>query len=228
MRAMSVLRCSLLLPTAILWSCTGGIEAEIEGDKQQECTDGEDNDGDGSVDCDDTGCWGWPFCGGDDDTGDDDTADDDVSDDDTAGSEWDLCVNEFMASNSLTVADDTGEYPDWLELHNLTDSAIELDGYSVTDNLSDPDKHVLGGGLVLPAGGYLLLWADGLSGVGPDHLGFKLAAEGEEVGLYGPEGQAINTLTYDEQVTDWSAARMPDGSLTWEIDTSPTPGASNE
>jgi len=87
---------------------------------------------------------------------------------------------------------------------------------------------VLDGGMTLPADGYLLLWADGTPDAGAAHLGFRLSAEGEEIGLYDPDGHAINTMTYDQQVTDWSAARMPDGSLTWEIDTSPTPGALNE
>ena len=233
MRTTHLLGWTLLMLPAIVLSCTGGIETQIEGDQQRDCTDGEDNDGDGDVDCDDTGCWGWSFCGGgDDDVGDDDTADDDadddVGDDDTAGSGWELCVNEFMATNSITIADDTGAYVDWIELHNLTGDPIALDGYSLTDDLSEPDRHVLDGGLTLPAHDYIVLWADGMPELGSTHLGFRLSAEGEEVGLYDPDGHAVNTMVYDPQVTDWSAARMPDGSLTWEIDTSPTPGESNE
>jgi hypothetical protein len=37
----------------------------------------------------------------------------------------------------------------------------------------------------------------------------------------------IDTLTYDAQTTDISKGRKPDGSNTWVVFTTPTPGASN-
>ena len=163
--------------------------------------------------------------GDDDATGDDDTADDD----DSASFAWELCINEFMAANATTIPDDTGVYVDWIELYNMTDEAVDLAGFTITDNLDDPDKHVLGASLSVPGHGYLLLWADGMPELGLEHLGFSLAREGEELGLYDPDGTVLNRLEYDEQATDWSAARMPDGELDgWVIDATPTPGQANE
>ena len=172
----------------------------------------------------------------DDDTDDDDvtddddaTDDDDDDDDDSASFAWELCINEFMAANATTVQDDTGAYVDWVELFNLTDEDVELAGFTISDDLDNPDKHVLAAPLVVPAHGHLLLWADGLTDLGPEHLGFQLAREGEELGLYDPDGTVLNHLEYDEQATDWSAARMPDGELDgWIIDATPTPGQPNE
>ncbi|MDP7114842.1 MAG: lamin tail domain-containing protein, partial [Myxococcota bacterium] len=167
----------------------------------------------------------------DDATGDDDSAgdDDDDDDDDSASFAWELCINEFMAANATTIQDDTGVFTDWIELYNMTDEDVDLAGFTITDNLDNPDKHVLAAPLTVPARGHLLLWADGLPDVGAEHLGFQLAREGEELGLYDPTGTVLNHLEYDEQATDWSAARMPDGELDgWVIDATPTPGLSNE
>ena len=64
--------------------------------------------------------------------------------------------------------------------------------------------------------------------MGERHLRARGSAAGEGLGLYRIAGEAVTTLVYDPQVTDWCAGRMPDGGLTWEIDTSPTPGQTNE
>src|SRR6185503_16434557 len=37
-----------------------------------------------------------------------------------------VILNEFMASNTSTIADPQGEYDDWIELHNLTDQPVNL------------------------------------------------------------------------------------------------------
>jgi hypothetical protein len=199
------------------------VGTNVEGANTGECSDGVDNDEDGFTDCDDTDCANRSNCLGDDD--DDTTGDDD---DDTVSGDWQLCINEFQASNQATIADGTGAYPDWIELHNLTGSAIDLGGYFITDNLEDTEKHQLAAGLVVPANGFMLLWADGDIDQGDDHLPFSLAKGGEQLGLYDPDGDAINTLEYLPQVTDWSAARFPDGEPgSWDIDTTPTPGDFN-
>ena len=139
-----------------------------------------------------------------------------------------LCINEFMASNAWSTRDDTGERADWIELYNLSEQAIDLDGWSITDDLDDKQKHTLKGVPPLPAGGYVLLWADDDLEEGGDHLGFKLSAEAEAIGIYRPDGTAVDTLEYFNQYTDWSSARMPDGSPDWIYDGTPTPWGPND
>ncbi len=205
----------------LLAACNGEVDTNIEGANAGECSDGVDNDEDGLTDCDDGDCATSSACAGDDD----DAVDDD---DDTASGDWGLCINEFQASNQSTVQDESGAFPDWIELYNLTGSDLDLGGYFITDDLDTPDKHQLAAGLVVPAGGFLLLWADGDIDQGDNHLPFALAKEGEELGLFDPDGRAINTLEYLPQVSDWSAARFPDGEPgAWDIDTTPTPEGPN-
>ena len=40
-------------------------------------------------------------------------------------------ITEFMAVNDATFADEDGDFSDWIEIHNPTGQAIELDGLTV-------------------------------------------------------------------------------------------------
>ncbi len=135
-------------------------------------------------------------------------------------------INELMASNHLTVADSTGAWPDWIELYNPGTEAVDLDGWTISDDHREPEKHGLEQ-LTVEAGGYLVLWADGLSSLGPAHLGFRLDIQGEELGLYAPDGEPVSGLGFGHQATDHALARSLDGGSSWVITATPTPGASN-
>lgn len=167
-----------------------------------------------------------------------DTANLDTANLDTAGpdtgdpvedveSDWPaLVVNELMAGNTDTVQDPSGGWPDWIELYNPTDAAVVLDGWTVTDTLVEPDKHPLDA-LTIAAGGHLLLWADGEPELGPDHLSFSLQTSGEAVGLFAPDGHAIDGLRFGQMADDISLGRAPDGGPTWALFPTASPGSSN-
>ena len=48
-----------------------------------------------------------------------------------------LVINEFMAINDATLADQDNDFPDWIEIYNPTDSGVNLDGWYLTDNITD-------------------------------------------------------------------------------------------
>ena len=116
---------------------------------------------------------------------------------------------------------------DHMDKHFKLMADIDLSGWSITDDLSDPAKHIFAAGVTVPGGGYLLLWADDDEQDGPNHLPFKLAAEGEQLGLFAPDGTAMDQVEFGEIGTDISVARTPDGSADWQLTDDPTPGASN-
>jgi spore coat protein CotH len=141
-----------------------------------------------------------------------------------------LYINEFMASNKTTLVnpDDTSAYDDWIEIYNPGTSDVDMGGMYLTDNLSNPTKWQIPSGVVIPAGGYLLFWADEKTTLGSLHAGFKLSADGEEIGLYMSDGStAIDTLSFGAQTADVSYGRNPDGSSSWTTFSTPTPGKSN-
>jgi len=141
-------------------------------------------------------------------------------------------INEFMASNSTTIADEYGEYDDWIELYNYGTDTVNIAGFYITDSLPKSMKHQFPAGYALtkiPPSGFLLLWADNDTlQDGIRHLKFKLSAHGEQIGLYAPDGiTPIDTLTFGQQITDISYGRYPNGNSTWMYFNFPTPGASN-
>jgi hypothetical protein len=143
-----------------------------------------------------------------------------------------LAVNEFMANNDSVIEDpdEPTAFEDWLELYNAGPDPLPLDGMYLTDNLFFPTKFPLPPGLVVPAGGFLLLWADSEPLQGSTHLGFQLAAAGEEIGLFDTDARGnvpISTLGFGPQGIDAAEGRCPDGFYATQPLSSPTPGAAN-
>ncbi len=139
-----------------------------------------------------------------------------------------IFINEFMASNRKTVADEAGDFDDWVELYNDADSAVHLRAMYLTDDLGVPMKWVFPDTFI-PAKGYLLIWCDGEFKEGKLHTSFKLNASGEQIGLYWTDGNRlgiVDTLTYPLQARDTSFGRLPDGGQ-WTFMTVPTPGEAN-
>ncbi|MSP56313.1 MAG: lamin tail domain-containing protein [Myxococcales bacterium] len=166
------------------------------------------------------------------DTGDSsrDSAADSAGPEDTGDVEpLSVCINEFMPHNAASAYDGLGLASDWIELHNPGEVDLDLTGWTLTDDVGETDKHLFDG-LGLGAGGYLLLWASGDEAAGPDHVGFSLAQEGGEVGLYDPDGQGA-VVQYGTVETDFAVARLTDccsGAGCLDFTFRGTPGYSNE
>ena len=137
-----------------------------------------------------------------------------------------LVVNEFLASNDSVDMDGEGETDDWIELHNRGDAAIDLSIYSLADGeLKQP---YLLPDMELEAGGFLRVWIDNDPEQGFDHLGFKLSRKGESIWLRREsDGVLADFVQYEEQQTDISSGRLPDGSGEFVLCEAPSPGLSN-
>ena len=139
-----------------------------------------------------------------------------------------LFINELMAINDRTIEDANGNSPDWIELYNVGSTDIDLGGMYLTDDPLVPTRRQLPTGLVVSAGGYLLLWAS--DEITADHLGFKLNGGGEAVALFDRLDHGLGLIDaafYAPQAIDVAWGRYPDGSAHWQTLDSPTPGAAN-
>ncbi len=58
-----------------------------------------------------------------------------------------LFINEFMADNDSIIADEYGEYDDWIEIYNSEPTPIDLGGMYLTDDLSEPTKFMISVGI---------------------------------------------------------------------------------
>jgi hypothetical protein len=140
-----------------------------------------------------------------------------------------VIINEIMSSNATTKGDASGEYADWIELYNATLDTIDLGGYGLSDNYSEPYKWIFPSITVAPAG-HLLVWASGKDSTdagGELHTNFKIKAEGEELLLTHPDGTRIQDLSPVSIATDVSYGRYPEAGPEWYLFDNPTPGSRN-
>lgn len=142
-----------------------------------------------------------------------------------------VVINEIMASNLSTMADPQGEFDDWIELRNLTDTAVDLTGRYLTDDPTNPRKWEFPSGTSIPANGFAIVWADE-DGKAADglHANFKLSASGEELYLIDTDLQlnaVLDSVVFGQQTTDRSYGRRSDNPDVLEI-MAPTPGRVNE
>ena len=141
-----------------------------------------------------------------------------------------VVINELMADNDNILADPQGDYDDWLELHNLTDTAVSLAGMYLSDKEDEPTKWAFPENTEIPANGYLIVWLDedvddpeGL------HADFKLSKGGEAVLLVDTDAQGnqvLDSITFGEQETDVAFGRSPDGTGDFQV-VQATPGLQN-
>jgi len=141
-----------------------------------------------------------------------------------------LVINEVMSSNSSTIADEHGDFDDWIELYNYGSAPINLSGLYLSDNNSSPLKWALPNMIIQP-GDFMLVWADSDIAQGLLHTNFNISAGGETIYLFRQSGevlQHIDQIALPALPTDYTFGRAQDASLPWTLFWFPTPGASNQ
>ncbi len=143
-----------------------------------------------------------------------------------------VVINEWMSKNDTTIQNPaTGAFDDWFELYNPNNHPVNLGGYFLTDNLNNTTKFRVPGGYVMPAHGFLLVWADDgavhNTGSGDLHVNFRLNNAGEAIGLYKPDGTLADSVVFGPMGGDVSYGSWPDGQPTLYTMAPPTPGAPN-
>lgn len=140
-----------------------------------------------------------------------------------------LYINEFMASNATTLCDSFGSYSDWIELYNSTDTDMDISGFGISDNLSQPMKYRFPDGTTIAAKGYLVVFCSGNEGMqnGELHAPFGLRSYGEDVVIANRAGRIIDSYSFKNQETDVSVARIPDGAGEFQSNSQPSPGYPN-
>jgi len=137
----------------------------------------------------------------------------------------DLVINELMADNATTIADEAGEFDDWVELYNRGDEPISLAGLFLSDDPEDPWAYALPD-IELEPGAHLLIWCDNDPEQGPLHAPFRFDRDGEQVAL-ASAGALLDVVEFGAQVADVSWARAIDGGEVWMACVPASPGAPN-
>ncbi|MFH2142625.1 MAG: CotH kinase family protein [Bacteroidota bacterium] len=141
-----------------------------------------------------------------------------------------VLVNEYSCANISTITDNYGNYEDWIELYNTSGSVVNLDGYYLSDKVSNPTKSVIPAGVTIPANGYLLIFTSGrdeFSG-GYLHTNFKLTqTKPESIVFSNPAGVILEQMQISSNQTGHSRGRTSNGAATWSVFLAPTPDAAN-
>jgi len=139
-----------------------------------------------------------------------------------------LCINEFMAANSSTLADQEGEYSDWIELYNSSTGLINLSGWVLTDDPNNRSKWIIPQ-LVLHSNQYLVVFASGKNQTDPIfefHTNFKLSSSGGYLALIDPRGNIVTEFeSYPAQQSDVSFGYSDGEYIFYAV---PTPGEENQ
>ncbi len=131
-------------------------------------------------------------------------------------------LNEVMAENGGAV-NNSGTFPDWVELQNSGGSPVNLAGWSLTDD-GNARKFIIPGGTTIAAGGYLVIWCDDTTNTTPGlHSGFSLGVNGDNIYLYDPATNRVDALTFGLQLAGSTVARFGSD---WQL-AAPTVNAAN-
>ena len=144
-----------------------------------------------------------------------------------------LRINEVMAGNheSSGIADEHGDFDDWIEIINVSDSDIDLGGMWIAD---DQNMWLIPTGFAsettIPSKGRLVLWADKEQDTeGPLHLPFSLDIDGDAITLYDRNmTSVIDSVSFGPQVFSVSYGRFPDAANNWYFFEDATPDAEND
>ena len=102
-------------------------------------------------------------------------------------------ISEFVARNDSGLVDADGDDSDWIELENTSAGAVNLAGWSLTNQAAVPALWTFPA-VSIPAAGRLVVFASGKNRVNPAaelHTSFTLNGDGEYLALFLPGGAIV-------------------------------------
>lgn len=138
-----------------------------------------------------------------------------------------LYISEILASNNKTIADEDGDFSDYIEIYNGYGEEINLEGYHLSDSEYETNKWTFPK-IKIKSHEYLIIYASGKDKCDIEnricHTNFKLSSDGEIITLTDEVGNILSKFSYNEQVSDISYG-YKSGKYMYFM--TPTPGKEN-
>ncbi|MBR2699350.1 MAG: lamin tail domain-containing protein [Clostridia bacterium] len=136
-------------------------------------------------------------------------------------------INEIMSSNGGVITDRDGNSPDWVEIANVSNGAVNMKGYVLARNAKAGNVFIFPD-MVLQPGECAIVFADShLSeeAGGELHAPFRLSASGDVLMLFNQADVAVDTVNIPALKENAVYART--GKDQWQVSEAATPGALN-
>ena len=139
-----------------------------------------------------------------------------------------ILINEFMSKNDTTINDDDGDFSDWIELYNTSDTAVNMLNYNLSDDDDNLNKWTFPEIIISPHG-YLLIFASDKNRLDTTelHTNFRISSSGEKLYLSNNLGTIIDQTNSINLNSDEAYARITDADPRWAKTKTPTPRSSN-
>ena len=105
-----------------------------------------------------------------------------------------VAFNEVMAKNDAAIADQNGEFDDWIELYNTSNHRINLSDLYLSDNKNDKLKWRFPNSASIDSHSELIVWTDMDTTQQGLHANFKMSALGDSVYISNSAGFVIDKI----------------------------------
>lgn len=127
-----------------------------------------------------------------------------------------VVINEICSNNFSLIRDNTGQYPDYIELYNPNDTPVSLDGFFLSDDENQLQKFSLDS-VSIPPRGYYVVWLTKNTGVteAGQGSGFGISKSGETIYLVDSSGEILDSVIVPALSYNTCYGRVIDGGTEW-------------
>ena len=139
-----------------------------------------------------------------------------------------IYINEIVSSNKQSLTDPDLGSPDWIEIYNPSQTALDISGYGLSDSTNDFHKFVFPEGTIIGPCQFLIVYAgdnDGKTVSTVPCTGFGLSKNGDNLYFTDTYYNLLSDIKIPALVSDVSYAKKSNGDF--GFCSKPTPGAEN-
>ena len=144
----------------------------------------------------------------------------------TASGAGSVVINEVCTKNSTAAAPD-GQFYDYIELYNTTQSAVSVGGFYLSDDPANPKAYMIPAGTTVGAKDYCVIYCGLTEESRVEGTPFGLSKSGETLSLADAGGNVLETVEVPALNDDFAFGRVPDGSENFSVLNQLSPGKSN-
>ncbi len=142
-----------------------------------------------------------------------------------------IYINEYSTNSTQTLMDEDGEFVSWVEIYNSSEKEVNLKGYSLTDDVLDPQKWVFPN-FKIQANGYALVYLSGKTkeykeGAKRIHATFKLNGNEESLMLLNSSGAQVDMCQVFDLFSNLTCGRDRKDNTKFVFFAKSTPGRAN-